>query len=154
MRSLCLSPDMQIDLATFLPNRSAVSCITKSLEETPPSTLRPKERKMSGLNSTATHLAGTVSEKYPPVMHCRWKLNCISSVSVHNSPLCYVQYAGWNPNSTITYWPVSCNTKRLWGDYESSMPTLSLSEESLQIYDNQILFQSHSGWGKLHLIDH
>lgn len=32
-------------LATFLPNRSAVSCMTKSLEETPPSILRQKGRK-------------------------------------------------------------------------------------------------------------
>lgn len=30
-------------LATFLPNRLAVSCMTKSLEETPPSTLRGRE---------------------------------------------------------------------------------------------------------------
>lgn len=37
-------------LATFLPNRSAVSCMTKSLDETPPSTLAGTERHSGRLD--------------------------------------------------------------------------------------------------------
>lgn len=50
-------------LATFLPNKLAVSCMTKSLEETPPSTLRERRERGRALNYTATHFTVTVSEE-------------------------------------------------------------------------------------------
>lgn len=57
-------------LATFLPNRLAVSCMTKSLDETPPSTLREREQGWA-LNYTTTHFAGRVSKTHTHThAHC------------------------------------------------------------------------------------
>lgn len=73
--------------------------MTKSLEETPPSTLRQKERRE--LNYAAAHFSVTASGKHTSLMECQWKVNCISRSRVQTGSLCYTQLAGSGPNPVI-----------------------------------------------------
>lgn len=97
-------------LDNFLPNKSAVSCMTKSLAETPPSTLRQGKNQTHThrpLKYYATRFSVIPSGKHTPIMHWRYNLSCIrrDGYTVRNG--CYTQFPGRRPHLPIRYCSVS-----------------------------------------------